>query len=219
MPQVNGRTLDRVPQPDARNASYPIRSLLEEEKRKPRSYTWPLKTWNDQGREGACVGFAWSHELAAAPTRIAMDDTTARLIYRQAQKVDQWPGEAYEGTSVLAGAKVVQGMGHMPEYRWAFTTQDVVDTVGAYGPVVVGVNWYDAMFDTNSDGFLRVGGRLAGGHALLCLGVNLRMEYVTLHNSWGRDWGVNGRARLTFTDLDRLMREDGDACVPVRRQR
>ncbi len=219
MPQVNGRTLDRVPQPDARNASYPIRQLLEQEKRKPRSYTWPLRSWLDQGREGACVGFAWSHELAATPSRIAMDDTTARLIYRQAQKIDQWPGEAYEGTSVLAGAKVVQGMGHMPEYRWAFSALDVIDTVGAYGPVVLGVPWYESMFAPDSEGYLRVNGSVVGGHALLCLGVNLRGEYITMHNSWGRDWGVNGRARLTFGALDRLLREDGDACVPTMCQR
>ncbi len=216
MPYVNGRTLDRVPQPDARNASYPIRALL---KREPRSYTWPLASWLDQGREGACVGFAWAHELVAAPVKVPQDDASARLIYRQAQKIDQWPGEDYEGTSVLAGAKVLHGMGLVPEYRWAFTAQDVIDTVGAYGPVVLGVNWYEQMFDTTSDGFVRVGGRVVGGHALLCLGVSLPLGYVVLHNSWGRDWGVNGRARLTFADLDRLMREDGDACVPVSRKK
>jgi hypothetical protein len=62
----------------------------------------------DQGKEGACVGFAWSHELAAYPVRVEVDDEFARSkIYAEAQKIDEWPGEAYHGTSVLAGAKVV----------------------------------------------------------------------------------------------------------------
>ncbi len=217
MPYVNGRTLDRVPQFDERSWSYPIRELLGA--RKPRSYTWPLKTWNDQGREGACVGFAWSHELAAAPVKVPTDNEVGLRIYREAQKIDQWPGEAYSGTSVLAGAQVAKALGYIPEYRWAFGAQDVIDTVGTYGTCVLGMNWYQGMFGPDENGFLRPTGRVAGGHALVCLGVNLRGEYVTLHNSWGRDWGVNGRARLAFPDLDRLLREDGDACVPVTRKK
>ncbi len=217
MPYVNGRTLDRVPQFDDRSWSYPVRELLGA--RKPRSYTWPLKTWNDQGREGACVGFAWSHELAAAPVKVPTDNEVGLRIYREAQKIDQWPGEAYSGTSVLAGAQVAKALGYIPEYRWAFGAQDVLDTVGSYGPCVLGMNWYEGMFRPDESGFLRPTGRVAGGHALVCLGVNLRGEYVTLHNSWGRDWGVNGRARLAFGDLDRLLREDGDAAVPVMRKK
>ncbi len=216
MPYVNGRTLDRVPQFDDRSWSYPIRALLGA--RKPRSYTWPLKIWNDQGREGACVGFAWSHELAAAPVKVPTDNELGLRIYREAQKIDQWPGEAYSGTSVLAGAQVAKSLGYIPEYRWAFGAQDVIDTVGAYGPCVLGMNWYEGMFGPDESGFLRPTGGVAGGHALVCLGLNLRGEYVTLHNSWGRDWGVNGRGRLAFGDLDRLLREDGDACVPVTRK-
>ncbi len=211
--------LDRVPQFDARSWSFPIRELLEQEKRRPRSYTWPCSTWLDQGREGACVGFAWAHELAAAPTRIETGEAEARVIYREAQQIDPWPGENYEGTSVLAGAQVVQRYGHMAEYRWAFGLQDVVDTVGAYGPCVLGVAWYDGMFRVGEDGFIRVAGRVAGGHAILCRGVNLRGEYVTLRNSWGRSWGKGGDCRLSFADLDRLLREDGEACVPTRRVR
>ncbi len=217
MPYVNGRTLDRVPQFDDRSWSYPIRELLGA--RKPRSYTWPLKTWNDQGREGACVGFAWSHELAAAPVKVPTDNDVGLRIYREAQKIDQWPGEAYSGTSILAGAQVAKSLGYIPEYRWAFGAQDVIDTVGAYGPCVLGMNWYEGMFDTGPSGYLSVSGRIAGGHAIVCLGVNLRMGYVTLHNSWGRGWGLDGRAFLSFADLARLLREDGDAAVPVTRKR
>ncbi len=217
MPQVNGRTLDRVPQWDERNRAYPVRPLLAG--RKPRSYTWPLATWNDQGREGACVGFAWSHELAAAPVKVPTDNGVGQRIYREAQKIDQWPGEAYEGTSVLAGAQVVKSLGYVNEYRWAFNEWDVVDTVGAYGPCVLGLNWYEGMFRPDPAGYLNVTGRIAGGHALVCLGVNLRGEYITLHNSWGRDWGRDGRARLSFASLSRLLSEDGDACVPVSRSR
>lgn len=122
------RTLDRIPQYDPRNRSFPIRTLLAP--RSPRSYTWRLGQLNlDQGTEGACVGFSWAQEMAARPVVIPTTVQTARSLYFDARTLDQWPGEDYEGTSVLAGAKAVQRLGHMSEYRWAFGVQDVVDAL------------------------------------------------------------------------------------------
>ena len=42
-----------------------------------------------------------------------LDNDFARGIYKQAQTLDEWPGDDYEGTSVLAGAKAVQAEGYM----------------------------------------------------------------------------------------------------------
>ena len=171
------------------------------------------------------MGHAWAHELIARPVVTLVDHTYAReRIYWEAQKIDPWDGGAYpgaapfyEGTAVLAGAKVCQALGHFAEYRWAFGLRDLILAVGYTGPVVLGINWYEGMFNPDVDGFIRPTGLIAGGHALLVHGVSVSGSYVKIHNSWGPSWGQNGGAKITFTDLERLLNEDGEACIPLRR--
>lgn len=231
---TSDRRLDRVVQFDERSRLFPVSAVLPP--KNPRSYTWGNTLYLDQGNEGACVGFGWTHELAARPVVInGLDNNFARnAVYKEAQKVDEWPGENYEGTSVIAGAKVIQSLGYIKEYRWAFGLQDVVMTLGYAGPVVLGINWYNAMFKPDADGFIHYGGGLAGGHCILARGVHLVKKdrklpqtfdnldldksYVLLHNSWSAIWGIGGCAKLSLADLDALLKEDGEACVPLRRE-
>lgn len=208
--------LDRLVEFDTRSRQYPIRTLLQA--KQPRSYTWACPTVLDQGNIGACVGFSWAQELAARPRIHQVDYSFALALYKMAQTLDQWPGEDYEGSSVIAGAKAVQRSGFMGEYRWAFGLTDALLAIGYSGPCVLGVNWYSSMFAVDDRGFIRVGGRLEGGHAILANGVSLKRQAVRLHNSWGRDWGSNGEAWIGFTDLERLLHEDGECCVPVGRR-
>jgi hypothetical protein len=219
--------LDRVPFFDTRSRGFPIRALLPDAL-PLRSFGWACPRWLDQGREGACVGFAWSHELAAYPVHVPTTDETARDLYRQAQKVDEWPGEDYSGTSVLAGAKIVQDQGHMDEYRWAFGVEDALRAIGYFGPVVIGVNWYRSMFDPRPSGLLEVDrtAQPAGGHAILVRGVALKAQLkgepslpvVRLRNSWGRDWGRNGDCYLRIDDFEWLLDQGGECCIPVTRR-
>jgi hypothetical protein len=201
---------------------------------------WDCNTWNDQGNEGACVGFGWSHELAATPEVVPTNATIALSIYHRAQALDQWPGEAYSGTSVLAGAKAVSelrnnvGEPYLKEYRWAFGLSDLILALGNQGPAVLGLNWFTGMFSPDSNGFLHVTGNVEGGHCLLALGVyivpkagvtnptalsdlDLDKSYILVHNSWGQDWGQGGRAKITLRDMQILLdsTNDGEACIPV----
>ncbi len=207
--------LDRVPQFDERSRSFPIRELIDTTV--PKRRYWRLLERLDQGREGACVGFGWAHELNALPFRVKADNEDARSIYKMAQRVDEWPGEQYEGTSVLAGAKVVQERGHIGEYRWAFGIDDVLATLSHHGPVVIGVNWYRGMYNTGTEGFIVPSGDIMGGHCVALRGVAKKRGrwYVVGRNSWGEGWGVRGDFALWASDLERLLGESGDACVPV----
>jgi hypothetical protein len=215
---MSERTFDRLPDFDERSRSYPIRTLIGQPARKPRR--WRLLERLDQGQEGACVGFGWAHELAALPVKVKQTNTTARGIYVRARQLDPWPGEDYEGTSVLAGAKAVRERGHMPEFRWAFGVDDVLDTLSAHGPVVIGVNWYRDMAETDAQGYIRPVGEVLGGHCVVLRGlIRERGRWVVIgRNSWGRGWGIGGDFKMVAEWLRVSLEDEGEACVPVVRR-
>jgi hypothetical protein len=112
-------------------------------------------------------------------------------LYGEAQQVDEWPGEDYDGTSVRAGAKVLAtavcrrvplGMGRR-HGRHALLTK---------APVVLGTNWYSGMFEPDDRGPADRRGGSAGGHAYVANGVNRDRGLVRIKNSWGRGWGIRG---------------------------
>lgn len=214
------RVFDRLPSFDPRSRKFSVRPLLEEPK--PRSYTWGCATNLDQGPDGACVGFSWAHEAAAKPVPIGTDYATAFALYKAAQGLDEWPGENYEGTSVIAGAKVAQQYGWLKEYRWAFNTLDGINAISRIGPAIIGINWYDGMSYPDPSGYISPTGSVVGGHAILVRGVSVTLRTVLLHNSWGTGWGGTkwgpGTALLKWDDLDRLLGEQGEMCIPIVRR-
>lgn len=219
--------LDRVEQFDSRSRSYPLCSATDRLEKPLRSYTWRCHPRLDQGHEGSCVGHAIAHELAARPSEVPMSHQYAReTIYWDAQRIDPWPGGAYpgaapfyEGTSVLAGVKVAHKLGWFDSYRWAFGLRDLQLGVGYNGPAVLGLPWYEGMFWPDHNGYIHPEGRKVGGHAILCNAINVKEGRFTLHNSWSGAWGMNGECFITFADMDRLLRERGEAVFMIKRHR
>jgi len=223
---LDGR-LARLIQFDERSRKFPVMATVGT-KKKPRSYTWRNDQYFDQGSEGACVGFALTHELTARPAEVQhLSAAFAREeVYWEAQKIDPWEGGSYpgatpqyEGTSVLAGVKMLKTLGYIDGYKWAFGLNDLVMAVGYAGPAVLGLAWYEGMFDTASCGHLHVTGEMAGGHAILCKGVDVKNKTFTLHNSWGADWGTGGDALIHWDEMGRLLDEQGEAVIPTGRHK
>lgn len=224
------RILDWRPQFDPRSKNYSIRTILKgvDVPKEPASWTEGIVL--DQGSEGACVGFAWTGELLAEPAApreqpsFEYANGLAKSFYYSAQKIDEWPGENYSGTSVLAGAKIMQEKGFIGEYRWCFNTRDIRDAVITEGPVVLGIPWYEGMYSTSKDGLVSVSGKKVGGHAILITGYYPKMrfgkasyEVFRWRNSWGSDYGINGSGWIKLSDLQKLLEEGGEACVPMQR--
>lgn len=191
-------------------------------------YWWDLAEFSNQGRTPHCVSHAWIHWLEDGPKTHFypdrdkdpeyLDSNDNPLLdheefYNRCQKRDRWDGEAYAGTSVRAGAKILKDMGLISEYRWTWNLDTLVDTLLHVGPVVAGTRWYKDMFYPDDNGVISVGGRQVGGHAYVLNGVSQEKEMIRGKNSWGRGWGDKGRFLISFSDMRRLINENGEICL------
>lgn len=209
------RVFDCLPRLDPRNRDYPIRSLIPPGTRR-RSYTWACDTWLDQGKEGACTGFATAHELAARPVAVqGLVYTFAWNLYKLSQTFDQWPGEGYVGSSVEGAMAAGKALGYYGEYRWAFGEDDLALAIGYRGPAVLGINWYEGMLETDSQGWVKPTGKIKGRHAICCRGYNVKTDRYRLRNSWGKVWGIDGDCFISSADMKKLLAERGVAAIPV----
>lgn len=209
---MNG--LGRRHAPDDRDHLHLLRTVTPDVAR-PKTKTWRLLWHGDQGETPMCVGYAWYGLLRASP--ILNREPQPQPLYLAAQTRDEWPGEAYDGTSVRGGAKALQqDFQELAAYGFAFRLEDALNWMGHEGPTVWGINWYTGMdVPDPTTGLARVAGTIRGGHAVVCLGYNEYTDRVVFQNSWGLSWGVKGRFQLGYTDAERLLAEDGEVCSPT----
>lgn len=219
---------------DDRSRAFGVRPALEVVAVERRPTFWPLPAVGggpfplDQGGEGACTGYGMAHELAAGPVQVrGVDGAYALARYRRNQETDRAMGNHFDdGATVLATMRAAKADGVITGYRWAFGVDDVVDTLCTYGPVCLGIDWYDGMYSTGPGGRLNVTGTHVGGHFITLVGYDVHRTWgpcVLALNTWGRYWGV-GEARLgvpsgvgwlTLPDLGRLLASQGEAVVPA----
>ena len=209
--------LGRKPAVDERDENYLLQAVVPKKVVETQKYWDADGWWGDQGWLPQCVGYAWAHFIEDGPVGhegVAPIIPPAE-IYTEAQKVDEWLGEDYDGTSVRAGAKYLHNQGKISSYLWAWDLDTLTKAVLTKGPVVVGTNWYTRMFYPDANGLIRVGGSLAGGHAYVINGVDTKKKQFRIKNSWGRGWGKSGHAYIGFTDMKRLINNYGEVCLAV----
>ena len=218
IPIVELPPLGRVYVEDKRDSNFLIENRLYLTSTNLTSRYWDSEEWwGNQGNTPQCVGYAWAHWIEDGPVkhggRAPIINPT--LIYREAQKLDEWLGENYDGTSIRGAAKYLKNTGKISSYLWTYDLGVLIQTLLTKGPVVVGTNWYMGMFYPNRNGLIKVTGINAGGHAYVINGVDTRTKLFRIKNSWGRSWGKNGFAFISFSDMQRLMREQGEICLAV----
>lgn len=220
--------LDWKSRHDPKSKNYQVRAIVAPSE--PKTRLWRQGIVLDQGREGACVGFGHTGDLIAQPMGSYATAFRANQyafdLYAEAKRNDEWQGENYEGTSVLAGAKVLQSRGLIGSYRWAFSIEDVRDSIINIGPVVIGIPWYDGMYETRPSGLVEVSGPVVGGHCIVLTGYytkktieGKRLEVFRWRNSWGRGYGENGTGYIKIEDLEALLKDQGEACVALDRRK
>jgi len=188
---------------------------------RPKKRTRRIPWVGDQGSTEHCVGFSWYGFLRASPHGITFKGGPD-AIYTGAQDYDEFPGKEPEmyGSSVRGGARflLADPRTDLARYHWAHSVDQVLDWIGSDkgSPVIVGTDWTRSMFRPDSSGLVKVEGPIIGGHAWLLVGYDDKKKLALGQSSWGRGWGRNGRFWLTYSDLDKLLRAQGEACVATR---
>jgi hypothetical protein len=214
--------LGAIQQFDERSRNYPVKALLTDAPKKPRSYTWECEITLDQGASPSCVGHAFAHEMAARPSKyLGITSEVAMGLYKTAQTLDEWPGEDYAGTSIIAGVKATMQTypGVYGGYRWGFGLDDLLMTLSYVGPCVLGINWHADSYFPDTNGLITPTGIQHGRHAILAKGIAVKRKLIRIQNSWGPGWGKGGDCFISFDAMDQLLRAGGECCVPLSRKR
>ncbi|PCI09707.1 peptidase C1 [bacterium] len=169
------------------------------------------------------------HNRAGALQLIEKESASPRMLYEMAKRYDEWEGEDYEGSSIRAAMKGWNKHGVCRHSVWPyrnetnprFTTKRQIDALemplGNYfrvrhnhlnqihsaiveaGILCASANIHAGWDEPNNDtGRIAFSSEPRGGHAFAIVGYD--REGLWIQNSWGRDWGLNGFAHITYDD-------------------
>jgi len=184
----------------------------------------------DQGNLGSCTGNAATGALGTGvfwedgqhvlnATDALVDETYAVNVYSDATKIDPYQGfypPNDTGSDGLSVAKTLQNRALISGYVHA-TSFEAALTALSQSAVIGGIEWRSDMFRPDPDGRVHITGTIQGGHEIVFDELDVENQRVWFHNSWGENWGVDGRGYLTWGDFKTLLDRGGDITqfVPV----
>jgi hypothetical protein len=171
---------------------------------------WPDAHQLDQGNTGHCVGFGGAQFHNADPVAGDYTDDDGHKLYYECKVLDGEP-KAEDGSYVHTLAKALVNRGLIKTYVWAHTVSEIQQWILQNGPVVVGTDWYNDMFEPDKDGLVKPTGGVAGGHCFLANGYDPTKDELHFQNSWGSNWGLNGYFKMKSADFKKLLDANGEA--------
>jgi hypothetical protein len=172
-----------------------------------RARMWQVGPTLNQGKASACVGFAGTHFLNAAPVRKGFEARYAFALYDECQRNDNRPGENYRGTSVEALRIVLQKRGLLKQAFFARTFEGARKWTLNRGGVIYVMDWYEGMYRANAQGYIRPTGKKVERHCIFSPGQNAWGDTI-MQNSWGPGFGLGGKC--WFSKADHLWMRSND---------
>lgn len=184
--------------------------------------TWPdNEPTLDQGNYGTCVGNGCAQWGNTLPIDDKFDEKAARAIYYEATILDgspddpDAPGGGQQGATVRSGVKALQNRKRLNAYAFAASVAEAAQFVLAHGPVIMGSDWTNDMFNPDANGFVKPTGGVAGGHCYVLLGYDPAAKVLEYLNSWGASWGKSGHFFMHQADAETLFASQGEASAAV----
>lgn len=174
--------------------------------------TWDASFQLDQGNTGHCVGFGYAGWGNTLPVDDNYQNSDGHAIYYEAKVIEGDPG-GENGAYMRDGVKAMQARKRLSTYAFAETMTDILEHLRGKGPVVIGTNWTNDMFEPDANGYVKPTGGVAGGHCYLLYGVE--STSLIFKNSWGADWGLAGSFKMQTADFQTLLDAWGEAVATV----
>lgn len=179
----------------------------------------PIK---DQDGQPACVGFSCA-SMKETQEKIEFEKLCkfdGLKLYQRCKEVDGIPDQS--GTYIRIALKILQNEGIVAEqddfsqkvfriasYSRVQTINEIKYGIVSSGPVVAGVavfrNWFSppcGIIDLPSPNLAE-----EGGHAILITGYDENRKWFYFCNSWGREWGREGRGLLTYRYVEKYLQD------------
>lgn len=187
----------------------------------------------DQRNIGACTYFSVGDYYSAQGfyrrrERDLFTDEACLRGYSRETELDTFPGTWYldridpasgyvygrgedTGSSSIGMWRTLREQGLASRVEWAMGLAHVLDAIQDT-PICIGIPWKAGMMTPDRDGLIHYTGDTVGGHEITLMRSRLSTRRVYFPNHWGRDWGINGWASLSFDDLGQALADGGDAC-------
>jgi hypothetical protein len=166
-----------------------------------------------QGATNHCVGFSMADFGINLPIQDFYTNEIGHQFYYMCKEIDGEPN-AENGSYVRSAAKVLKSVGRIDAYAFAPDISIIKWWILNRGPMIVGTIWTDVMFSPNENNIIDIGGTVVGGHAYL-LNEWTKDNYIGIQNSWGTEWGNNGKAYISSANFDKIFRYGGEAMTAV----
>jgi hypothetical protein len=159
----------------------------------------------DQGREGACTGYALAGVInALLRQRDVTRSVSPRMLYEMARRYDEWPGESYSGSSARGAMKGWVRHGVATAKTWPHGKQDL-----SFLQVIIdkktGRTVADEAQATPGGAFFRVSHReIRDMHAAIA---EVGVLYCTLmvHDGWDSPSGSPNDVHYVWFDNSRTI--------------
>lgn len=180
----------------------------------------------NQGNLGSCTGNSGIGCLGTYPFYGTVQNkvtdwtqTAAVKLYADATAIDPFSGTYLPddtGSDGLSIAKVLVKRGLISGYQHTFSFNSLLSALSTR-PVITGVNWYSSFYYPDSNGIVTIsnGATVEGGHEFVLDEIDMERQLIGATNSWGENWGKNGRFYIPFDVMKRLLSEKGDVTVFV----
>lgn len=215
---VLGRHVDAADRHDPRNLNFPAATATTLTKVDWTRTGGPL----DQGQLGSCTGNALAGWMNTAPgykaPAVLKTETDAVRYYSAATAIDPYPGTyppTDTGSDGQSVCKAAMKSGELTGYTHALGIDHVLAAL-MLGPMIVGTEWTQGMFNVDSAGIVHPTGKVAGGHEYELSAYDPATKLLGFWNSWSASWGRGGRFWMHQTDFSKLLKAGGDATVPAR---